>query len=343
MRDQKKIRVLVVDDSLFFREIISRELSKDQSFEVIGSAGDVYAAKQNIACSQPDVITLDVEMPGISGIEFLKELMPKNPLPVVVISSIGDNVFEALNSGAVDFITKPQPGKPESMVSFKNELTVKLKIASMAKVRTNTNISKSNMNLRSFSSEGCRYDFIAIGASTGGTEAILHVVKDLPSNFPGIVIVQHMPAIFTKLYADRLNIKCKMRAKEAQNGDQIVRGQIIVAAGEHHITVKKRGKSYFVESNRGEKVNGHCPSVDVLFDSVSRLNDSNTIGIILTGMGTDGAKGLLDMKNNGALTIGQTEESCVVYGMPKAAYELGAVTHQLDLNKIGEFLIKSIV
>jgi len=343
MREQKKIKVLVVDDSLFFREVISRELIKDQNFEIIGSAGDVNSAKVIISTAKPDVIVLDVEMPKITGIEFLKELMPKNPMPVVVISSIGENVFEALNSGAVDFITKPQANKPDSMISFKKELIIKVKIASMAKVSNQRSISSSITKPANYSLTNCKYDFVAIGASTGGTEATLNVVKDLPADFPGIVVVQHMPPVFTKLYSDRLNSKCKMSAKEAQDGDQIIPGQIIVAAGEHHITVKKRGKNYFIESKKGDKVNGHCPSVDVLFDSVSKLNETRTIGVILTGMGTDGAKGLLEMKKNGSLTIGQSEDDCVVYGMPKAAFEIGAVMHQIDLNKIGDYILKSII
>ncbi len=342
MKDPKKIKVIVVDDSLFFREVVLRELAKDQNFDVIGSAENAAVARDKISTSHPDVIVLDVEMPGMTGIEFLKELMPKTPIPVVVISSIGENVFEALNSGAVDFITKPQANKPESMISFKKELIVKVKIASMAKVRSQKSISSCITKPRNYSLENCKYDFVAIGASTGGTEATLNVIKDLPADFPGIVVVQHMPPVFTKLYADRLNIKCKMSAKEAQDGDQIIPGLIIVAAGEHHMTVKKRGKNYFIESKKGEKVNGHCPSVDVLFDSVSKLSDTRTIGVILTGMGTDGARGLLEMKKRGSLTIGQSEENCVVYGMPKAAFETGAVKHQVDLNKIGDFILKSI-
>jgi len=342
MKNLRKIKVLIVDDSLFFREVISRELLKDNGFEVIGSANDAKSAKDFIEKQKPDVITLDVEMPGLSGIDFLKELMPVNPMPVVVISSVGENVFEALNSGAVDFITKPQPGKAESMINFKKELLVKLKIASMARVNQRKVFSSPQILTKEIDIKSSKYDFIAIGASTGGTEAIFNVVKDLPVNFPGIVIVQHMPPVFTKMYADRLNSKCKMNAKEAENNDQIIPGRIIIGAGEHHLIVKKRGNSFFVESKKGEKVNGHCPSVDVLFNSIANITGINTIGVILTGMGCDGANGLLKMKKNGSLTIGQSEENCVVYGMPKVAYEIGGVVHQINLEKIGKFLLDCV-
>lgn len=342
MSKTNKIKVLIIDDSLFFREVLSKELMKDENIEVVGTAADVFAARDLILKTEPNVLTLDVEMPKMNGIEFLKLLMPQYPLPVVVVSSVSENVFEALNAGAVDFVTKPQPGKPDAMYHFAKELMVKVKIASMAKVKE----TKSNMRSSSYNkiqkTSNKKYDFAVIGASTGGTEAILEVVRYLPRDFPGIVIVQHMPAGFTKLYSQRLNQICQMEVKEAEDGDLVQVGRIIIAAGDYHLKIKKRGSGFYVESKQDVKVNGHCPSVDVLFDSVSKIRDVQCIGVILTGMGSDGAKGLLAMKEKGALTIGQDEESSVVYGMPKVAYDIGAVQYQISLSKIKEALIDAV-
>lgn len=365
----KKIKVLIVDDSMFFREVLAKELSKDEGLEIVATAADAYAARDMILKTTPDVLTLDVEMPKMNGIEFLKRLIPQYPVPVVVVSSVSENVFDALKAGAVDFVTKPQAGKPETMNRFVKELMVKIKIASMAKIResrsgetripevrpgeTRTTESRPGetktaakpveakiANKAEAVRKTCR--FVAIGASTGGTEAILEVVRDLPETFPGIVVVQHMPAGFTKLYAQRLDQTCKMRVKEAEDGDLILPGRIIIAAGEFHMKVKRRGDQYYIESRQGDRVNGHCPSVDVLFDSISALNEPRCTGIILTGMGADGAKGLLAMKEHGAFTIGQDEESCVVYGMPKVAWQIGAVQQQSPLSKIKDILIQSV-
>jgi len=332
----KKIRVLVVDDSMLFRETIKNSLNKDAGIEVVATASDPYMARDKIIELDPDVMTLDIEMPKMNGIDFLKKLMPQYPIPVVVVSSANNNVFEALNSGAVDFITKPQ----RNVDIFMNELIVKIKIASTAKVGKwkKTIINKGNDFTR-INSNLLNNSIIAIGASTGGTEAIEQVIKNLPTDIPGILIVQHMPPVFTKLYADRLNNSCNIEVKEAEDGDLILPGRALIAAGDKHMKVVKDGVPR-VHCFTGERVNGHCPSVDVLFYSAAERYYKNSFGIILTGMGYDGAKGLLEMRKRGARTVGQDEASSVVYGMPKVAYEIGAVEKQAPLTSIADTLYK---
>lgn len=334
MNISKKVRVLIVDDSLLFRETISRGIAADRGIEVVGTAKDAFEARDKIIDLEPDVMTLDVEMPKMNGIEFLKRLMPQYPIPVVVISAVSENVFEALNAGAVDFVNKIDSASGVNKESFINELIIKIKIASMAKVghlkkniSTNSHVGKVNCKTNN--------SIIAIGASTGGTQAILEVVKDFPRDMPGIIITQHMPPVFTKMYADRLNNLCEMEVKEAETGDIILPGRILIAPGDKHMALRTRGNNYIVECFSGEKVNGHCPSVDVLFNSVAeKAAGIVTIGIILTGMGYDGAKGILKMRQKGAYTIGQDEQSSVVYGMPKVAYEIGGITKQIALRNI---------
>lgn len=331
----KKIRVLVVDDSLLFREVIKNGLNKDLGIEVVGTASDPYMARDKIIELEPDVMTLDIELPKMNGIEFLKRLMPQHPIPIVVVSSVNKNVFDALNNGAVDFITKPE----RNTDSFINELIVKIKIASTSKVGKWKKTSVNDENgLSSINSSFYKNSIIAIGASTGGTEAIEQVIKKLPRNIPGIVIVQHMPPVFTKLYAERLNNSCRLEVKEAEDGDLILPGRALIAPGEMQMKVVKDGLPR-VHCYAGDRVNGHCPSVDVLFYSVAERYYKNSFGIILTGMGYDGAKGLLEMKKKGARTIGQDEASSVVYGMPKVAYEIGAVEKQAPLDSIANTLI----
>ena len=334
MYKPKTIKVLIVDDSLVFRETLSRGLSSDPGIEVVGVAPDPFVARDMIIQYEPDVITLDVELPRMNGIEFLKKLMPQYPLPVVVVSSVSDNVFDALNAGAVDFVNKPGTNTNNSMESFMNELIIKVKIASTAKVGHLKKEYKSNVINDSTKPKG-KFNIIAIGASTGGTEAIYEVIKAFPREMPGIVIVQHMPAVFTNMYAQRLNNTCRMEVKEAVSGDLVLPGRVLIApGGEQHMRIISRGNSYAVELYKDDKVNGHCPSVDVLFNSVAEKVGPAAIGVILTGMGYDGAKGLLKMKQRGGTTIGQDENSSVVYGMPKVAYDIGAVDKQLDLKNI---------
>jgi len=340
---KKKIKVLIVDDSLVFRERLARGLAQDSGIEVVGTAPNAYVARDKIIKLRPDVMTLDVEMPGMSGIEFLRRLMPQYPIPVVVVSAVSENVFDALNAGAVDFITKPDLRKQISSDFFINELIVKIKIASTAKVgHRKKDISQGDI-LRSSKGDiktkgDIKNKIIAIGASTGGTEAIAKIISTFTKDMPGTVIVQHMPAVFTKMYADRLNNSYLVDVKEAENGDNVYPGRVLIAPGEHHMRLKKRGDTYYVECFRGQKVSGHCPSVDVLFSSVAQVAGKDAVGIILTGMGSDGSKGLLEMREKGARTIGQDEKSCVVYGMPKIAYEIGAVEKQVPLDKIPQTL-----
>ncbi len=354
----KKTKVLIVDDSLLFRETLKKRLSEESNIDVIGVAVDSFDAYEKIKQLKPDVVTLDVEMPKLNGIDFLKKLMPMCPVPVVVVSSLPINALEALQAGAVDFVRKPLIKSPNDFNMFFNELLGKIKIASIAKVRQasvgilrtigkeDTTKEPSKPKVRPIFNKpimASNKTVIAIGASTGGTEAILEVVRDLPPTTPGIVIVQHMPAGFTKMYSERLNKICKMNVKEAEDGDRVTQGNIIIGAGEYHLRLMQDAKGYYVSSKRGEKVSGHCPSVDVLFDSVADTAGKNAYGIILTGMGADGAKGMLKMRQKGAYTIGQDKETCVVYGMPMVAFNNGGVAKQLPLENIAEHLLSVIV
>lgn len=330
----RPIRVLIVEDSLVFRELLVQNLKRDPAIEVVGTAKDPFEARDAILACKPDVMTLDVELPRMSGIEFLRKLMPQYPLPVVVISSLSDKVFDALNAGAVDFVAKPAVSSRSQLEDFiRNELLVKIKIASTAKI---SNIKKTVAQQVQPQLSGKGKDLVvAIGASTGGTEAIFDVVKNYGTDIPGIVVVQHMPPGFTKMYAKRLNDQCRIRAKEAETGDRVLPGTLLLApGGDRHMHLVKVNGVYQVEVKAGPRVNGHCPSVDVLFESVAKVAGPSAVGIILTGMGGDGAKGLLAMRKAGARTIGQDESTCVVYGMPKVAYDLGAVQYQEKLADI---------
>lgn len=329
----KRVKVLVVDDSLLFREAVAKGLGSDKGIEVVGTASNPFEARDLIIELEPDVLTLDIEMPRMNGIEFLEKLMPQYPMPVVVVSALSNNVFEALDAGAVDFVTKPNSKLGNVFEGFINELIVKVKIASMAKVSHHKNRVQNNLFNTNAHING-KNVIIAIGASTGGTEAIFDIISAFTREMPGIVVVQHMPPVFTKMYAERLNASCKMEVKEAVHGDQIIPGRVLIAPGDRHLRINKKGNSYIVECFDGDKVNGHKPSVDVLFNSVAEKAGEAAIGIILTGMGYDGAKGLLKMKQKGAITIGQDEKSCVVYGMPKVAYDIGAVVKQVSLSNI---------
>lgn len=338
----KKIRLLIVDDSIFFRRALMEALAAEPRIEVAGTAADAIDAMDKIKALHPDVVTLDVEMPKLNGIDFLKRLMPVHPVPVVVVSSAPIRVLDALDAGAVDFVRKPEIKGPDGMKNFAAELAVKIKIASTARVgrsRARAAVSPLMNSLKLMG--GAKQDtVIAIGASTGGTEAILDVVRNLPENTPGIVVVQHMPPVFTNMYAQRLDRICKMSVKEAVHGDRVEPGRIIIGAGDFHLRLARDAKGYFVKSEKGPKVSGHCPSVDVLFDSVAAVAGANAMGIILTGMGADGANGLLKMKKAGAYTVGQDKDSCVVYGMPMVAYNIGAVGKQLPLGEIGAEIVR---
>jgi two-component system chemotaxis response regulator CheB len=335
----KKIRVQVTDDSLVSREIISRGISSDPDIEVVAKAVDAFDARDKILKYAPDVMICDIEMPRMSGIEFIRRLIPQYPLPVIVVSRVSDSVFEAMNAGAVDFVTKPDVDSSQSVSEFLNELIIKIKIAANAKVTQYRNELPSNTAIQI----GLNCDkIIAIGASTGGTEALYEIIKNLPSDTPGIIVVQHIPPMFSRLFAERLDKQTNLHVKEAQTGDYIQQGKVLIAPGDQHIRIKRIADRYKVEAFFGDKVNGHCPSADVLFESVAKETRGNSVGIILTGMGNDGAKGLLSMRKAGARTIGQDENSCVVYGMPKVAYETGAVEIQVPLPAIPRTLLKML-
>ncbi|MEG0754450.1 MAG: chemotaxis response regulator protein-glutamate methylesterase, partial [Angelakisella sp.] len=341
MREIKKIRVLVVDDSVLFRETLGKKLSEDSHVEVVGTAIDSFDAFEKIKQLKPDVVTLDVEMPKINGIDFLKKLMPVHPVPVVVVSSLPINALDALDAGAVDFVKKPLIKSPSDFNNFMGELLVKVKIASTARVGQKKILhTPTPMGLPTSLLTSDTDMVIAIGASTGGTEAILSVIKDLPTTTPGIVVVQHMPPVFTKMYAQRLDKICQMSVKEAEPGDRVEKGKVIIAAGEYHLRLAKDSRGYYVKSEMGEKVSGHCPSVDVLFDSVATVAGKKSLGVILTGMGADGAKGMLKMRQSGAYTIGQDKDSCVVYGMPMVAFNIGGVIKQAALEQIPSEIIR---
>lgn len=396
----KKIRVLIVDDSLVFVNFLSHELPKaDNRIEIVGYAMNAADAMRKIPTTKPDVLTLDVEMPKMNGIDFLEELLPRHLLPVILVSSLNVGVFDALANGAVDFVKKPDMSRDYSSRTFVQNLAGKINIASNATVKLprvfrgssvikkgasfagqpgsagsdgaskvgtpsrpvtapaagNTLNSGQSPTIRKpvlapmtaavprLTNRSLKLDnlIIALGASTGGTEATLQVLEQLPADIPGMVITQHMPEGFTQMYAQRLDRLCKMEVKEASDGDQIKRGRVLIApGGDKHMKIVRVGANYAVRIFPADKVNGHRPSVDVLFKSVAQTAVGGAVGIILTGMGQDGAYGLLDMKKAGAYTIGQDKESCIVYGMPMVAQNIGAVTVQASCANIPGVLIK---
>lgn len=333
----KKIRVLVVDDSLLFCEVISRGLEADPGIQVVAKANNPFEARDKILELEPDVMLCDVQMPRMNGIDFIRKLIPQYPMPVIVVSSMSDAVFDAMDAGAVDFVCKPDAQRSRSQENFFQELISKVKIASQAKVRMPVSVQPiSGGSVK----KGVPANLvIAMGASTGGTEALFNILKSLPDTIPGIAIVQHIPPVFSRMFADRLRNQTQLMVKEAETGDMLVPGNVLIAPGDKHMKLVKAGAGFRVEVFEGDKVNGHCPSVDVLFDSVAKEAGANAIGIILTGMGYDGAKGLMAMRRKGARTLGQDEASSVVYGMPKVAWEVGAVERQYSLADIPRALL----
>ncbi len=344
-----KIKVLIVDDSAVVRKVLSEALSRSKYIEVVGAALDPFIAAEKIKKLKPDVLTLDIDMPRMDGITFLEKLMKSDPIPVIMVTGLTDNhanlTMKALSSGALDFILKPNLENQSEFELFSEELIEKVIGVSKAKIRkidkapvepvplgmlgTNKKFS-ADIILPKVSSKDSRNvnansdSVIAIGASTGGTEVIAEILSNLPENVPGIVIAQHMPEKFTKSFAERINSISKLEVKEAQDKDRVTKGSVLIAPGGRHMLLKNNSGGYYVEINDGPPVNRHKPSVDVLFRSFAQTASQSSLGIILTGMGDDGARGLLEIKEAGIPTIAQDEVSCVIYGMPAEAVKLGA-------------------
>lgn len=346
MPPQRKVRVLVVDDSAVARTFLIQGLSAFPNIEVVGYAINALDANAKILRLKPDVMTLDVEMPGTNGIDFLSQLLPVRPLPVILVSSLNLRVFDALAAGAVDFVRKPD-GTENRQVFFRS-LAQKIIVASCAKVLPRRPAATQPATAATPSALGrsgtvdLDRTIIGLGASTGGTEATLEVMKRLPADIPGMVIVQHMPPGFTAMYAQRLNRLCAMEVREAKNGDEIRRGLALVAPADFQARVVRMGSRYTLACQPGEKVSGHRPSVDMLFSSMAAQVKCHMVGIIMTGMGRDGASGLLEMRKAGAYTIGQDKESSVVYGMPGVAQEIGAVKIQASCENIAAILMQHL-
>lgn len=370
-RKAVKKKVLIVDDSMLFREVIGRALEKDGRFDLVGRAKDAFEGKELIETTKPDIIVIDNNMPKKKGVELLTELEEEgNLIPSIVIGSTQDVDFENLTALAVDFVCKPVTGG--KFDAFLSELLIKIKIASISnlqkilspdvmaatqsfaeQVKKNSSnvVSTSKAAVDTFGTskkfEGAimgasKYDIIALGASTGGTEATFEVLKNLPANIPGMVIVQHMPPGFTRMYAERLDKNCALSVKEAETGDVVEPGKAFIAPGGFQMRVHNKGGKYVIACTREEKVSGHSPSVDVIFDSVADAAKERSIGIILTGMGGDGAKGMLKMRNQGAYTIGQDEATCVVYGMPKVSFDMGGVCEQMRIEHIAGGIVHKL-
>ncbi|CCG87530.1 protein-glutamate methylesterase/protein-glutamine glutaminase [Erwinia piriflorinigrans] len=339
-----KIKVLCVDDSSLMRQLMTEIVNSHPDMEMVASAPDPLVARELIKQFNPDVLTLDVEMPRMDGLDFLEKLMRLRPMPVVMVSSLtgqgSEITLRALELGAIDFVTKPSLGIREGMLAYSQTIADKVRAASRARLPTR-GAQPAPVMLKAgplLSSE----KLIAIGASTGGTEAIRHVLQPLPATSPALLITQHMPAGFTRSFADRLNKLCQITVKEAEDGERILPGHAYIAPGAMHLELARSGANYQVKLNDGPPVNRHKPSVDVLFNSVARFAGRNAVGVILTGMGNDGAAGLLAMNQAGAWTIAQNEASCVVFGMPREAIALGGASEVLDLHQISQHMLAKI-
>lgn len=346
---KKKIRVLIIDDSAVVRQTISSILSEEDDIEVIGTAQDPFYGAEKIAREVPDVIILDIEMPRMDGLTFLHKIMSQHPIPVIICSSLAEHgsqtAFQALACGAVDVITKPKMGTKEFFEESRIMIADSVRAASTADIKKITSVSALDVKPKYTADvviPGIKKPVltettekvIAVGASTGGTEALREFLMDMPADISGLVIVQHMPENFTRAFAERLNELCMISVKEARNGDSVLKGQALIAPGNRHTLLKRAGAQYYVEVKDGPLVTRHRPSVDVLFRSTAYYAGKNAVGVIMTGMGDDGALGMKEMKDAGAYTIAQDEESCVVFGMPKEAIKLGAVDRVLPLGRI---------
>ena len=351
-----KIKVMIVDDSAVVRQTMSEILSSDPEIEVIATANDPFAAAVRLKDGIPDVITLDVEMPRMDGLTFLQKIMTQHPIPVVMCSSLtGDgsvSALKALECGAVDIITKPRVGTKQFLEESRMHICDTVKAASLAKLRklnqqtiqrspkltADAMLSKPQANSKAMLQTTEKV--VVIGASTGGTEALRIFLEMLPEDSPGVVIVQHMPEHFTSAFANRLNSICRITVKEAENNDTVVRGRALIAPGNHHLLLKRSGARYFVEIKEGPLVSRHRPSVDVLFRSAARYAGKNAVGVIMTGMGDDGASSMKEMYEAGAVTIAQDEASCVVFGMPAEAIKHGGVHKVLSLDRIAQEVLR---
>jgi len=341
---KKRVRVLIVDDSSLVRGVLAKGLAADPGIEVVGTAPDPYVARDKIVQLRPDVLTLDVEMPRMDGVDFLRRLMPQFPLPVVMVSALtqkGKSItLEALDAGAVDFVSKPVTDLERGLEGMMMELRTKVKIAANANVAHWKNKRQTLPSERTIRAPRALAEstdkVIVIGASTGGTEAIRNIISRFPPTMPGVVIVQHMPPGFTKMFAERLNNICTMEVKEAESGDRVFSGRILIAPGDMHTRIFRSGGIYQVRCEPGEKVCGHRPSVEVLMRSAAEHVGANAIGVMLTGMGSDGADGMGAMRQAGARTMAQDEASCVVFGMPNEAYKRGGAERLVPLEKIAD-------
>lgn len=339
----RKIKVLIVDDSSLVRQMLSEMFRSDPQIEVVGTASDPLFARTMIKELNPDVLTLDVEMPRMDGLNFLEKIMTLRPMPVVMVSSLtqkgADAALRAMELGAVDIVAKPTIGLKDSFPLLQAELIAKVKAAAGARVRTREARPGQATPIKSASHYKTTERIVCIGASTGGVEALADVLRMLPSDAPAIAITQHMPANFTAKFASRLNGMCAVRVAEAKGGERMLPGHVYLAPGGRHLTVERSGANYVCRLGGSEPVSGHCPSVDVLFHSAAQNIGVNAVGVILTGMGRDGADGLKAIREAGGATLGQNEASCVVYGMPRVAQELGAVERQVPLSGVAQAIL----
>lgn len=339
MASGRPIRVLIVDDSAVVRQILSRDLAKDPEINVVGTAPDPYIARDKIVELKPDVITLDVEMPRMDGITFLRALMKHYPIPTIVCSSLtaegSRTAIEAMNAGAVDVVCKPNG--MYSVDNMARDLIGRIKLASRSRVQVNSAAPLTPSAPMAMSETTNK--IFAIGASTGGVQALTEVLTRFPPNAPGTVVVQHMPPKFTASFAERLDKECKVRVSEARTGDRVIPGRVLIAPGGFHMVLRRSGADYSIEIVEGPPVHHQKPAVEVLFNSVARYAGPNAVGAILTGMGADGAAGLLNMRKSGARTIAQDEASCVVFGMPMEAIKINAAEKIVPLNQVAQTLI----
>lgn len=340
-----KIRVLCVDDSALMRQIMTEIINSHSDMEVVATAPDPLVARDLIKKFNPQVLTLDVEMPRMDGLDFLEKLMRLRPMPVVMVSSLtgkgSEITLRALELGAIDFVTKPQLGIREGMLAYSELIAEKIRMAAKARLpqrSAGAEPTKIIQHTPLLSSE----KLIAIGASTGGTEAIRHVLQPLPPTSPALLITQHMPPCFTKSFAERLNKLCQITVKEAEDGERVLPGHAYIAPGARHLELARSGANYQVRLNDGPPVNRHRPSVDVLFRSVAQYAGRNAVGVILTGMGNDGAAGMLELHQAGAYTLAQNEASCVVFGMPREAIAMGGVDEVVDLHQVSQRMLAQI-